>query len=280
MDDWFASGRDAGFTLVEALIALVISGILASALISLLVGQSRFYERTDAQLYAEQTVRGAMDIMSSEIRMGSGTDLLAAEADSVSLRFDIARAIVCASSGSNAATALMFERNSGVNLAAGGSPGTAWSGPYETAFRYADGWLPTQSATGSAPKATCAANGAPSTYVDTDYAELTGWLGTFPSAPPAGAVVRFYDRLTYRFAPSTFFTSRTALWRGTQELIGPFADGAAFSYVMDDGSVRTSVSGSDLAAVAAVRVTATALGDGANRFAVQRPLSFDVPFRN
>ena len=93
-------------------------------------------------------------------------------------------------------------------------------------------------------------------------------------------MLRFYGTLTYRFAPSTFFATRTALWRGNQELIGPFDSGAAFSYVMRDGTVQASVTASDFDDVRAVRLTATALGDGANRYNVQRPIQVDIPFRN
>ena len=93
-------------------------------------------------------------------------------------------------------------------------------------------------------------------------------------------MVRFYSRLAYHFSPSTFFETRTALWRGAQELVGPFENGAAFSYVMDDGSVENSVSSSDFDEVVAIRVTATAVGDGANRYDVERDLQFDIPFRN
>ena len=49
---------------------------------------------------------------------------------------------------------------------------------------------------------------------------------------------------------------------------------------MVDGSVQSSVSAADFDDVRAVRVTATSVGDGANRFAVQRDLQFDIPFRN
>ena len=44
---------DRGFTLVEALITMVITGMLASALLSLIMAQSRFYHRTDDQISAE-----------------------------------------------------------------------------------------------------------------------------------------------------------------------------------------------------------------------------------
>ncbi len=275
----FPESREAGFTLVEALIALVISGVLATALISLLLGQSRFYERTDAQIYAEQSLRGAMDLVASELRMGSGADLLAAEPDSVSLRFDLVRAVVCDTTGADAVAAFALDRITDANLA-GGFSGTAVSGPYEETFDYADGWMPTESSTGTGPETTCVAVGAPSGLDVDDYAVLTGWTSQFGARPDPGSVVRVYGRLTYRFAPSTFFATRTALWRGSQELIGPLENEASFSYVMDDGSVESSVSGSDLRDVIAVRVTATALGDGPNRYDVARPIEFDIPFRN
>lgn len=271
--------EDAGFSLVEALIALVIGGVLATALVSLLLGQSRFYERTDAQIYAEQSLRGSMDLVSSELRMGSGWDLLAAEPDSVALRYDLIRAVVCDTTGTDAVAAFALDRITDANLA-GGFRGTAVSGPYEETFDYADGWTPTESSTGSGPKTACVAVGAPSGLADDDYAILTGWTSQFGVRPNPGSVVRVYGRLTYRFAPSTFFATRTALWRGSQELIGPLENEASFSYVMEDGSLESSVSGSDLEEVVAVRVTATALGDGPNRYDVARPMEFDVPFRN
>lgn len=270
---------ESGFTLVEALIALVISGILASALVSLLIGQSRFYERTDDQIYAEQSLRASMDLVATELRMGSPTDLVTAQADSVTIRFDVIRGIVCDTTGTDAVTAFAYERITDANLP-GGAVGTAMSGPYEEPFTYADAWLPTEVTTGSGPKASCVATGAPTGLSDDSYAELSGWTSAIGSRPAPGSVLRFYGNLSYRFAPSTFFATRTALWRGNQELIGPFENGAAFSYVMADGSVENSVSSSDFDDVRAIRFTATALGDGANRYNVQRPIEVDIPFRN
>ena len=92
--------------------------------------------------------------------------------------------------------------------------------------------------------------------------------------------MRGYGQLTYKFAASSFFTARTALWRGTQELVGPFDNGAAFSYVMTDGSVQSAVTGTSLDSVVAVRMAATAIGEGSNPHSISRPVNFDVPFRN
>jgi prepilin-type N-terminal cleavage/methylation domain-containing protein len=269
-----------GFTLVEALVALAISGILASAMLSLMLGQTRFYEHTDDQIWAEQSNRATIDLVSSELRMGSALDLLAARPDSIALRFDIMRAIVCDSVATDQATVLVYDTVAAWGLD-GGFVGTGYSGPYEEDFEYADAFLPSTVSTGSGPKATCVANGAPSTSPDDTYATLSGWGGNFTGGvPDRGSIVRFYSRLTYRFRPSTFFDSRTALWRGAQELVGPFENDAAFSYVMDDGTLKNNVPSSQLDEVVAVRLTATAVGDGANRYGVQRELQFDIPFRN
>ncbi|MDP2471090.1 MAG: prepilin-type N-terminal cleavage/methylation domain-containing protein [Candidatus Palauibacterales bacterium] len=271
---------EAGFTIVEALITLVISGLLASAMLSLLLGQSRFYEHTDDQIWAEQSNRATFDIVSSELRMASATDLLAAESDSVAVRFDIMRAIVCDTTATDEATLMVYDTVAAWGLD-GGFLGTAYSDPYEEDFEYADAFLPSTVSTGSGPKATCVANGSPSSNPDNSYAQLSGWGGNFTSGvPDPGAMVRFYSRLSYHFAPSSFFSSRTALWRGSQELVGPYENDAAFSYLMDDGSVQSSVSSANFDQVVAIRVTATAIGDGANRYDVERDLQFDIPFRN
>ena len=269
-----------GFTLVEALIGLVISGLLASALLSMMLGQSRFYERTDDQIWAEQSNRATFDLVSSELRMASAEDLLAAESVSVAIRFDIMRAIVCDSTAADAATLMVYDTVAAWGLD-GGFIGTAYSDPYDEDFEYADAFLPSTVATGSGPKADCVANGSPTSPPDNSFAELSGWSSNFTNGvPDRGGMVRFYSRLAYHFSPSTFFQSRTALWRGAQELVGPFENGAAFSYVMDDGSVENSVSSADFDEVVAIRVTATAIGDGANRYDVERDLQFDIPFRN
>ncbi len=273
-------GSEGGFTLVEALVALTISGILASGLISLLIGQSRFYDRTDDQLNAEQVAQATFDLVSAELRMASTQDLMAATADSVRIRFALSLGVVCDSTGSDEAAVYVFDRTTNAGLS-GSFVGLAVSGPYEETFEYADGWNPTPTATGSGPKSDCTASGTPGTAADSDYLRVTGWGAQFTGGvPERGALVRGYGSLTYRFSASTFFTTRTALWRGTQELVGPFDNTAAFSYVMTDGSVQSTVVGSALDSVAAVRVTATATGEGSNPHNISRPVTFDVPFRN
>lgn len=276
-----ASPRQAaGFTVVEAIIGLVVGGLLASATLALVLGQSRYYERMGDQIWAEQTSRATSGLMVSELRQATARDLLAAESDSVSVRYDFGRAIACDSTGVDEATLLAYDSVAAWGLAAD-FRGTACLDPSTGHVEYADGFVPTAIETGEEPRAACTANGAPGTGVDSDYTTAVGWSAAFAGGvPDRGSLVRFYGRLTYRFAPSSFFEARTALWRGTQELTGPFADGAALRYVMADGSVRDRVDAPDFREVRAVRVRVTSVGPGADRYDTRRELQYDVPLGN
>jgi prepilin-type N-terminal cleavage/methylation domain-containing protein len=69
--------RQAGFTLIEVLIALVIATIIGGALISLLAGQSLFYAKSDQLITAERNIRAAADMVSADLRMAAPDDLVA-----------------------------------------------------------------------------------------------------------------------------------------------------------------------------------------------------------
>ena len=270
-------GSAAGFTLIEVLIALVISTIVGGALLSLLVGQTRFYARNDELLSAERNIRAASDMISADLRMAAPEDLVAATPDSVSIRYDVLRGIVCDSTGADEIVGYVLDTLGTFGLTAA-VQGLAFSEPYDSAFLYADGFLGTVTATGSGPKTTCVDNGAPSTLPDGYYRTVTGWQAQFGNVPDRGSYVRSYRLLTYRFAPSVF-ASGTAIWRGDSELVGPVADSAAFSYVMADGTVQATVAGGALANVRSIRVSGTT-EDEDTRVDVEKSFSFDVELRN
>lgn len=59
---------EAGFTLVELLVALVISGLLSGVIFQVLSGQSRFTQFQSARQEVQQNTRGAMELIASELR--------------------------------------------------------------------------------------------------------------------------------------------------------------------------------------------------------------------
>lgn len=268
---------EGGFSVVEALIVLVLIGIIGGASLSLLLTQDRFYSRLDHGVLAEQNVRVAADLVSSEIRMSGPDDVMAAVPESVSVRYDVYQAVVCDQAGGNTVHLFVYDSVPNPNIS-GGFVGTAWSGPYSSTYEYADGWNGTMSMGGGA-KTTCVANGAPDTTQISLYRSVSGWSGNFPSGvPPRGAIVRRYRRLTYRFAPSAMGNG-TALYRGQVELVAPLDPTSSFSYVMAGGTVLNSVPSVQLGNVRAVRINAIGVDDDP-RFDLQRMLQFDIPLRN
>lgn len=263
----------AGFSLVEAMIAMVIVGLLGTAVVSLLMTQGRFYSRVDEEVAAQQSLRAAADLASAELRMSGPTDILAAEPESVTVRFDVFHAVVCEVTGAN--TVALFVYDSAPNpYVTSGWQGTAFSGPYVVPYEYADGWT---GSTVPGAKADCIAAGAPDTTASL-YRYVTGWLGAFSDVPPRGSIVRRYRPFTYEFAPSAI-ANGMALYRGPQELVGPLDASSVFAYVMDDGTVQASVAAGDLDRIRAVRINAVAVDDDP-RFDLQRSLRLDVPLRN
>jgi prepilin-type N-terminal cleavage/methylation domain-containing protein len=273
--------RTRGFTLVEVLITIVVAGVLGGALMALVMGQQRFYGHSDDTIVAQQNLRAAMDLMATELRMASPTDIMRARSDSVVVRFDILRAVVCDVTGPNETAVFVYDSVTSANLPSG-FRGTAYSGAYDSAFVYADGFTPAVAGTGgggSGPQGVCTANGAPGGQPSSVYRRTTGWTSQFGLVPDRGSLLRWYGALAYSFGSSTSTTGE-ALFRNVDELVTPFEAGAVFRYVMANGSVQNNVAGGQLANIRQIRVVATAIGDGVNQFGVRRQLTYDIPLRN
>lgn len=265
-----------GFTVVEAIIGLAIAAILGGALMSLLMAQDRFYGRLDSDVAAQQNLRAAADIVSSELRMNGPDDVIAAAADSVSVRFDVFHAVVCDITSSNTVALFIYDSMPATNLAVS-TAGTAYARPYQSLYDYAPGWIGSPG-TGPGARTDCMNAGAPGTAPNANYRYVTGWASGFAGIPPRGSIVRRYRQLTYRFAPSALGNG-TALYRGNQELIGPLDATSAFEYVMMNGTVQSNVASGNLGAVRVIRIIPVAIDDDP-RFDFTRLLTFDIPLRN
>lgn len=269
----------AGFTLVEMLVALVVTGILAGGVISLLLRQNEFYGQADDVVFAEQSLRATADLVASELRVASPYDIVEAEADRLTFEYDLVRAAVCEVDGGDVYFYVVDEAD---NANVGSQVGVAFRNPYSASgYQYDRTYTKDRSIAldkNDNIAETCWNDGGPEP-TESNY-RLFRRLPSWDAAvgPPAdGAYLRFFGRLTYEFG-SSGFGSGTALFRGSQELASPFEPDAAFSYVMADGSVVNSTT--NFADIRQVRISATAVGDGANRHEVARDLSYDVPLRN
>lgn len=275
-----------GFTLTEMLVALVVTGILGAGVVSLLLEQNRFYNQHDELVYAEQSLRGAADLVSRELRMAAQQDVMYAGADSVLVLSDIHRGVVCRVS-SSMVTYYAYESPS-ANLT--GTVGTGYQPPANATdpFEYDRSFDGRGSVATSTAVTDCVDNGAPDPSLSgisaSDY-RTVDWSGSsFTSTPEAGGAIRVFQRLAYSFAPSSFADGH-ALMRNNQELVAPFADDAGFEYLTGSGVQSSPGSGpfgpsNNGIELNAIRVNATATGGGDQRFDVSRDMSYELRLRN
>jgi prepilin-type N-terminal cleavage/methylation domain-containing protein len=211
-----------GLTLVELLVTLVVFGILGTALARLMISNSRFVGRQEAALEARQTARAGMHLMTTELRMVSDSGLLAASADSVTVRVPYAFGVLCRN-----LTAVRMPADS-VTLASAVHGGVMYRG---TTGAYVTPPSPATIAAGGTP-GDCTAD---SISVTIPGAELITLSQAVPAAP--GTIFYAFQVVTYKFAPSDELPGRRALWRragggAAEEILSPFATTARFAFLV------------------------------------------------
>ncbi len=209
-----------GLTLAELLIALVVFGILGTALARLMIGNSRFVSRQEAQLEARQTARAGMNSVVAELRMVSDGGLIAAAADSVTVRIPYAFGVLC--------------KNQYAVLAPPDSVLYASAVMAGLAYRLPSGAYTFNTAvtvTGTTASTTdCTADSIRS---------IPGGIRITLSQnnlAPAGTIFYLFQQITYRFAASAALPGRRALWRRigatNEEILSPFNTAARFAFLV------------------------------------------------
>lgn len=266
------SGPD-GFTLIELLVGLVLTAVVGGSVLLLLLRQSRFYRMSEDAVLAEQSLRATADLFGRELRSARASDLLAAAPDSVTLRADLHRGIVCATEAGSV-TYLVYG-SPPANLV--GPHGTAVTSPYDSITAYDDGWDGYGTTASAGEREACREAGAPAGPAPSAY-RTVAWSGTAIPRPARGARIRIYAPLSYRVAASRF-TAGLAIWREGQELAAPF-DSASFRYVQSDGSRVGAVPSGELDDVERIAVRLVATGDDPVPSGPERGLTYEVVLRN
>lgn len=227
-----------GFSLVEIIVSMVILGLVGTAMVRLMMGQARFFERQSASREARVVSRSALNMLISEMRMIEATNgVVAANAKLLTLRVPYALGIVCGTSGI-VSTVSLLPVDSAAYVEPGFS-GYAWRNGTGT-YSYVE--VGASVTSGSA--ALCTSAG---------ITTLTGGkiIGVSPALPllaTPGSAVLLYRRITYEFGPSTVFSGRTALHRkvvatnATEELASPFDSTSRFRfYALNSGTATDAV---------------------------------------
>ncbi len=246
-----APRSEAGFTLVELLVAAVIGMILVGAVYQVLVTNQRVSAVQQAQVAGHQTVRAGVDLLSQELREVSagGGDLLVMTSDSVAFRALRAFGVVCLEPESPSFAVRVW--TSGRPFTEGMSVYVFAEGDPETTAD--DAWfrVPIWGVTAPGSR-TC----GPDDDIPAQRIFLMGLSDVQLSRIRTGAPVRSWDRVRYGIgtvAGEPYLVRQVAGVDATPvPLVGPLAGpgGVAFTY-LDAAGNETA----DPAAVARVTVT-------------------------
>ena len=231
-----------GFTLMELMVALVMTGILGVTIVRLLVSTSRFYGQDAARRNARAVSRTALAMMESELRMVEvGNDIVSADSFNLTVKVPYALGVLCTLGGTTATVSLLPVDS--LTFANAGFSGYEYR---DSTGNYADRGAGV--ALGTGPAATCTA------------ASITPLAGskviTVSPAPPVtvaiGSAILLYQQLSYRFAASTAVPGRTALWRTvastgvSEEIAAPFDASARFRFFALDADTSQAAAPSPL----------------------------------
>ena len=215
-----------GFTLVELLMAMTVMGILGIALARMLVSDSRFVSRQGAMLDARQAARSALNLLDRDLRMVSDSGVVSATPDSVVLRVPYAFGVTCRNVSNDRIMSLL--PTDSVAYASAVPAGFAWLDPTIGTYRVTDG-ATVASYTDPSP---CAVDSI-RVLTGGRLVAVTGLPPGKPSSPDSANVAYLYQKITYRFGPSSDLPGRRALWRkagaaAAEEIAAPFDSTAQF----------------------------------------------------
>ena len=239
----------AGYTLVELLIAIMILGIIATAMTRLMVTQANFTSAQAALRGARSVSRDAYNILMTDLRMVQDSGgLTYATKDSIRVRVPMAFGLVCAVTGTYTTVSLV-PMDSAL-FALGTYGGTAYRDPVSGSFQ----WFPVVAGDAIVPEPTPAVctdtTGTNPGILSMTYMGRSSAIVRVKAmaAAPVGAPMFVYQEILYAFAASAAYPGRgQGLWRtvtggARDEIIAPFDTSARFKfYVLNQDTSQTAL---------------------------------------
>jgi len=253
-------GARAGFSLLEATVALLLASVIIMMISGVFLAQNRSYQTQLGMTDAHHNARAVTELLSSEIRsvMRGGVQL--AESDEITVRTPIVVAGVCYSEagivgvhteGGEAAIDILAEEVAGFAVMDGGGE---WD-YYEVDWAAIEHWL-----WSSAVATLCFASGADTVGAYNDFLALTSLDSYHPTLPDVGEVMLLFSETKFKFQTSLLDPTTVGLFRqSAADTLVEFATGmdatAQFQYrTTQSSSYQNSVSGSSLADIDVVRI--------------------------
>ena len=244
-----------GYTLVELLIAIVILGIVATAMTRLMVTQANFTSAQATLRGARSVSRDAYNILMTDLRMVQDSGgLVYAKSDSIKVRIPMAWGLVCAVNGGYT-TVSLIPMDSAM-FALGTYGGTAYRDTTSGVFQWYAAASGDAITTESSPTVCTDTTGTnPGIFTQT-YLGRTGRIARVKSmvGAPVGTPMFIYQEILYAFDNSVVYPGkgrglfRTVTGTGAastwtrDEIIAPFDTSARFKfYVFNQDTSQTAV---------------------------------------
>lgn len=258
-----ASARRAGFTLVELLIALLIGVILMTVVFQMISGQSRTVAVQSSREEAQQNVRGALEVISADLRGAFPAGIVEAQARQITFMQPRAWGIICGVAG-NTIDAVFPVTNgplpddseaSGVIVNSVPPPGATWSPLPPTRAPIIDVNVLPGGPTAGLCNDDEVQGAAQVIQITTNSVTATA------AAAAVGNQIATYHMTRYDLAQDDgawWIRRSMGMDAGTynmQPLAGPAeADGLSFSYHVDSGDASMPVPGTDAVALGTIRM--------------------------
>ena len=274
-----------GFTLVEVLIALVLTAVVGAAVTSVFVSQNAFYDTQEQVTEARAVSRAATNMMLTELRAVETTDgIMAAGADSLRVKVPFALGVSCGVSGGTLQVSVLPVDSATWTQGRAGYGGYAWRDPSTGAYDSNAGG----SVSNASSPSRCETISPP---ITTTFEQMNGRSHvvslTAPSAVPVAAPVMLYNVVTYRFADSVLLPGERGLWRqvaggAAEELAAPFDASARFRFFELNAVDAQDAPPTDIDDLRGVELVLNGRSDRPNADGSERitPLTTAIFFRN
>jgi len=296
--------RRRGFTMIEMLVTMTILSVVGIIASRLMLGQQRFYQRTNEQMGMRRELRSAMNLVPADLRSisSSGGDLTSFDATSLTFRAVLGASIACARPNNSTLDLppLNMARNTVTSWYATPQAGdTVWAFN-DSLSRGAedDVWVPLRITAVTQSATLCPLS--PFTDATLDAGKSRFRVSVSPNLPDSikvGSALRFTRSARYQLTAQTsgrYYLTRSeyvgGAWQGNTPVSGPYEapngtnGGIRFTYFDSLGAaVTNSALGRDVARIDMIlraKGANSSGGVGSSSTSVTDSLAFRIALRN
>lgn len=253
----------AGFTLLEAIVALTLSAVLVILVGTTFLVQNRYHATQLARTTAQDNARMMTELVASELRSLTDSAVVTADSTRLVVRSPMVGMIVCAHGSGNRVSVHLPGGTAGIT--SDDVSGVALVDTASGRWLYYDRTWSQLYQAGGSPVAGCVAAGADTAGAASSFLDLRGGTLTsgFGYKPPLGSTLMLYRLVEYRVQTSAMDVSTRGLFRGVAggslvEVVSGLDASAGFRYRTGGSTYAGSVTGASLGAIDAVRIVAQA----------------------